>query len=363
MSEISELPGSAGTDPQPGRKDTSTRMAAAKTRPMWVDILLIAVGVAIFFGGADSWLIENGWLRAVAAIVGFGAVYIGAGQLLRRRFGADFDVTAWLCGGWLVVLVLGAVFAPLLPLGEHQDIANTIGDPSLARPELFSQYPLGTNNFGLDLLARVLYGARASLVVAVAAVLIGIVVGGALGIVAGFFRKASDVVIGILTNSLLAVPPLILLIALSAVLDPNLRNLSFALSLLAIPSMIRIARANTLTFAQREFVLAAKTMGATRLRLMVRELLPNVFLPLASYGTVIVSALIVAEASLSFLGLGIQPPDPSWGNMIAEGEGNAFQQDPHIVLVPGTVLFLTVFSLNLLGEKARERFDPRQAKL
>src|SRR5690606_32338829 len=109
-------------------------------------------------------------------------------------------------------------------------------------------------------------------------------------------------------------------------------------------SMIRMARANTLSFAQREFVVAAKAMGASAPRVMLRELLPNVLLPLASYAMVMISVLIVAEASLSFLGLGIQAPEPSWGNMIAEGQGDEFKEHPHIVLVPGTVLFLTVYS-------------------
>ncbi|WP_198588012.1 ABC transporter permease [Geodermatophilus chilensis] len=305
----------------------------------------------------------NGWLQLTAVVAGLALAHVGAGRLLRRRFGSGFDLTSWLCTIWLVLLVLAALLAPVLPLGEHKDIASTLDAPVFARPDLLSEYPLGTNNFGLDLLSRVLHGARASLVVALGAVAVGLVIGAGLGIVAGFFRKVTDAVIGIFTNSLLAVPPLILLIALATVLEPNLRNLAFALSLLALPSIIRMARASTLTFAQREFVLAARAMGASRLRIMTRELLPNVLLPLLSYAMVMISVLIVAEASLSFLGLGIQPPEPSWGNMIAEGEGNAFEQHPHIVLVPGVVLFLTVFSLNLLGEKARKRFDPRQAKL
>ncbi|NLU84096.1 ABC transporter permease [Rhodococcus sp. HNM0569] len=290
-------------------------------------------------------------------------MYSGASALARRRFGDSFDLIAWLCVVWLVVLTLAAVFAPLLPLPEHQDVSTTFGEATMARPDLTTDHPLGTNNFGLDLLARAIYGSRASLVVSIAAVVIGLVVGGALGIAAGYFRKGVDVVSGILTNSLLAVPPLVLLIALAAVLEPNLRNLAFALSLLALPSMIRMARASTLTFVQREFVLAGKAMGASNLRIMVRELLPNVLLPLLSYAMVVVSVLIVAEASLSFLGLGIQPPEPSWGNMIAEGEGTTFERHPHIVLVPGFFVFMTVFAFNMLGEKARKRFDPRQAKI
>jgi peptide/nickel transport system permease protein len=331
----------------------STPGAAAVTV---LGLTLAGLGMAALRGA-------NGWLQLTAVVAGLALAHVGAGRLLRRRFGSGFDLTSWLCTIWLVLLVLAALLAPVLPLGEHKDIASTLDAPVFARPDLLSEYPLGTNNFGLDLLSRVLHGARASLVVALGAVAVGLVIGAGLGIVAGFFRKVTDAVIGIFTNSLLAVPPLILLIALATVLEPNLRNLAFALSLLALPSIIRMARASTLTFAQREFVLAARAMGASRLRIMTRELLPNVLLPLLSYAMVMISVLIVAEASLSFLGLGIQPPEPSWGNMIAEGEGNAFEQHPHIVLVPGVVLFLTVFSLNLLGEKARKRFDPRQAKL
>ncbi|SEK70882.1 peptide/nickel transport system permease protein [Blastococcus sp. DSM 46786] len=334
-----------------------------RSRSLWAGVVLTALGIVTVAIGVAGLRGANGWLQLAVVVAGLALTHVGAGRLLRHRFGAGFDLTSWLSAIWLVLLVLAALLAPVLPLGEHEDIASTLSAPVFARPDLLSEYPLGTNNFGLDLLARVLYGARASLVVALGAVAMGLVIGAALGIVSGFFRKTTDAVIGIFTNSLLAVPPLILLIALATVLEPSLRNLAFALSLLALPSIVRMARASTLTFVQREFVLAARAMGASRLRIMTRELLPNVMLPLLSYAMVMISVLIVAEASLSFLGLGIQPPDPSWGNMIAEGEGNAFEEHPHIVLVPGVVLFLTVFSLNLLGEKARKRFDPRQAKL
>ncbi|WP_066945211.1 ABC transporter permease [Microtetraspora fusca] len=328
----------------------------------WPGLGLAVPGLALA-ALAPAALPGPGWLSLLAFAVGLGLAYAGLVRLGRGVFGGSFDLMFWLCLAWLVVLVSAAVLAPMLPLGEYHDIAKTIDAPAMAPPALFSEHPLGTNNFGLDLLARVLYGARASLLVSIGAVAIGMAVGGAIGILAGYFRRLTDTAVGVATNSLLAVPPLILLIALGTVLEPNLRNIAIALSLLALPSMIRMARAATLTFAQREFVLAATAMGASRWRVMGRELLPNVLLPLASYGMVIVSVLIVAEASLSFLGLGIQAPDPSWGNMIAEGEGNAFQDHPHIVLVPGVTLFLTVFAFNLIGEKARKRWDPRQAKL
>lgn len=326
-------------------------------------ILLVVAGLGVAALGVVGLRGGNGWLQVLVVLVGLCMAYVGTRALLRHRFGPSFDLATWLALVWVVLLVLAAVLAPVVPLREYRDIASTLSEPALQPPDLLSAHPLGTNNFGLDLLARVLFGARSSLVVAFAAVVVGLVLGAALGILAGFFRKRVDAVVGVLTNSLLAVPPLILLIALGTVLEPTLRNIAFGLSLLALPSMVRMARASTLSFVQREFVLAARAMGASPWRLMARELLPNVLLPLASYAMVMVSVLIVAEASLSFLGLGIRPPDPSWGNMIAEGQGRVFKDNPFVVLVPGTVLFLTVFSLNLLGERARTRFDPRQAKI
>jgi peptide/nickel transport system permease protein len=339
-------------------------VASRRPQPKrWRGLALVGAGLVVLAVGLAALRDANGWLQLVVVVLGLALGYAGAGELGRHRFGPGFDLLTWLCAGWLVVLVTAAIFAPWLPLGESEDLTKSILDPANLPPDPVSEFPLGTNNFGLDLLARVIYGARASLVVSIGAVLIGMLVGGTIGILAGYFRRATDAVVGIFTNSMLAVPPLILLIALATVLEPTLYNIAFALSLLALPSMIRMARANTLTFSQREFVLAAKSMGASSTRVMLRELVPNVVLPLASYAMVMVSVLIVAEASLSFLGLGIEAPSPSWGNMIAEGEGDAFKDHPHIVLVPGTVLFLTVFSFNLLGEKARTRLDSRAAKL
>ncbi|MBE2997091.1 ABC transporter permease [Nocardiopsis sp. HNM0947] len=269
------------------------------------------------------------------------------------------DLVAWFSGTWLVVLAVLAAAAPLLPLPEHVDLTRSLTAPTLSGPDPASGHLLGTNAFGLDLFARALHGARSSLAIALAAVALGAVVGGALGILAGYLGRTVDTVVGVATNVLLAVPPLILLIALATVLEPNARNVTLALALLTVPTMVRLARANTMAFAQREFVLAARAMGASGWRVMTRELLPNVLLPVLSMAMVLISVLVVAEASLSFLGLGIQPPAPTWGNMIAEGEGRVLEEHPHVVLVPGVFLFLTVFSFNILGEKARKRWDTR----
>lgn len=278
----------------------------------------------------------------------------------RRRV----DVVFWLGMAWLVLILGAAALAPWLPLGNADDSVQGLTSPIFAPPGgIGSEYPLGTNNYGLDVLARAVYGARTSILVALLAVLIGTTVGGLVGLVSGFVRGATDRVVGILANALLAVPPLILLIALGTVLDPSVRSIAFALSLLTIPSMVRLARANTITVAQREYVLAARALGAGRVRLMLREVLPNVVLPVLSLSVVMISVLVVAEASLSFLGIGIEQPAPTWGNMIAEGQGGVMEKHPSIVVVPGICLFLTVFSFNLLGERAQKRWDPRAAKL
>lgn len=355
-----------GDDGEVG-KDSAIAAAAAggrARRDLYIrGGILLAVGVIAFVFALTAGPVMMS-LRLVVAVIGLMGLYMGARRLGLARFGPDFDLTFVISCVWLVLIIGVALIAPLLPLAEHKDTTKTLGSKGYSPPDVFSSHPLGTNNFGLDLFSRSIYGARSSLVVAVGAVLIGIIIGGAVGILAGYFGGITDRIVGILTNSLLAVPALILLIALASVLTPSLRNISFALAVLAIPSMIRIARANTLTFSQREFVLAARAMGATRWRVMVRELAPNVALPLASLGMVMISVLIVAEASLSFLGLGIQPPIPTWGNMIAEGQGGVFEKHAFIVMVPGMFLFLTVFSFNIVGEKAQKATGgSREAKL
>jgi peptide/nickel transport system permease protein len=182
------------------------------------------------------------------------------------------------------------------------------------------------------------------------------VLGGTFGLISGYLRGWTDSLVGIVTNVLLAFPPLVLLLALAAVLPRTARNQALTLSILVIPVNVRLARASTLAFSQREFVLAAKAIGAKRRRIMVSELLPNVLVPLLSYAFIVLAVLIVAEASLSFLGLGIPQPAPTWGNMIAEGRNGVFEQYPHLVFVPATALFLTVLSFNLVGERLRLRF-------
>ncbi|MFH8441624.1 ABC transporter permease [Streptomyces sp. NPDC018026] len=342
--------------------DLAPRTRTAFPPPLLTGAALAVVGLLLLvFGATTPQLVTPA--KAAVALLGLGLLLAGASRLGKVWAGPGFDVVFWFGAAWLLLLGLAILCAPWLPLAEDRDVASTVAEPVFATPTFTGGHPLGTNAFGLDLLARSLYGARSSLLISLSAVALGTVVGGAIGMVAGYFQKSVDRAVGIATNSLLAVPPLILLIALATVLQPHLRNVAFSLALLTVPGMVRLARATTMAYANREFVVAARAMGATRSRILLRELLPNVLLPVLSLAVVMISVLIVAEASLSFLGLGIQPPEPTWGNMIAEGEGRVFEEHPHIVLVPGAFLFLTVFAFNIVGEKARGRWDSRSVKL
>jgi peptide/nickel transport system permease protein len=331
-----------------------------------VIVAVVAVGAAIFaiLGPLDR---IDKMVVVLAALTFF---FIAIDRIAKVLRGEQFDTGLNLCFLWLFLIVFGAIFAVLLPLAEHQDTTKTISVPGNARPDLFSSHPLGTNNFSLDLLARSVYGARVSLLTATFAVMLSLIIGGTIGMLAGYFRGWLDVVVGLLTDSVLAFPALILLIAIITVLGrpehmgEAIVKVGVGLAIVSIPTMTRLSRANTLVFAQREFVLSARSMGAKNFRIIFREIMPNVALPLLSYAFIVIAVLIVAEGSLSFLGLGLKPPKPTWGNMIAEGQqANVLKQYPHIPMVPGVVMFLTVYSFNRVGEWARSKWDPREAKV
>ena len=331
-----------------------------------VILAVLAVAAAIFaiLGPLDR--VDK--LVVVLAALTF--LFIAIDRIAKVLRGEQFDTGLNLCFLWLFLIVFGAIFAGILPLAEHQDTTKTISVPGNARPDLFSEHPLGTNNFSLDLLARSVYGARVSLLTAAFAVMISLIIGGTIGMLAGYFRGWLDVVVGLLTDSVLAYPALILLIAIITVLGrpeqmgEAIVKVGVGLAVVSIPTMTRLSRANTLVFAQREFVLSARSMGAKNFRIIFREIMPNVALPLLSYAFIVIAVLIVAEGSLSFLGLGLKPPKPTWGNMIAEGQqANVLKQYPFIPMVPGVVMFLTVYSFNRCGEWARSKWDPREAKV
>ncbi len=339
-------------------------MADAKPAMLFVGIAAFLAGIALVVVGTAVLTGSDALIRGILAILGIVVGYLGLNELAKSIFGEKFDTGLWLAIFWFAIVVLAAIFADLLPLSESRDASKTIlsGTPTLKRPDIFSANPLGTDRQALDILGGVIYGARVSLQVSLGALAIGIAAGGIIGVIAGYFSRKLDTVIGVITDSILSVPPLILLLVLVTVLEPSPLNMSLTLAAVGVPTYIRLARANTLVFAQREFVLAARAMGASRKRIVFRELVPNVALPLLSYAFIIVAVLIVAEASLSFLGIGIQRPEPTWGNMIAAGQDD-FDRHPHLVFIPGIVMFLTVFALNRIGEKARELWDPRESKV
>jgi len=270
-----------------------------------------------------------------------------------RRLGMLF----WAAIGWLVFVCAVAVFATVLPLPSPTDM-----DMLERRAPFSTEHWLGTDGLGRDELARLIYGARISLVVGVCAPVIGVVIGGALGMLAGYFRgRFESLVVGSM-DVLLAFPPLILALAVTAYLGQSIFNLTLILGALSVPAFMRVARAATLTLARREFVIAAQALGATHARILLRELLPNVMLPLLAFFLLGVAVIIVVEGSLSFLGLGVPPPISSWGSMIGEGR-ESLDVAPRLAFLPAAAMFLTVLAFNLVGDTLRALTDPRQGAL
>jgi peptide/nickel transport system permease protein len=203
---------------------------------------------------------------------------------------------------------------------------------------------------------------KIALVVGLCAPVIGLIIGGALGMLAGYFRgRFESLVVGSM-DVLLAFPPLILAMAVTAYLGQSILNLTLILGFLGVPAFMRVARAATLTLARREFVIAAQALGATHARILLRELLPNVMLPLLAFFLLGVAVIIVVEGSLSFLGLGVPPPISSWGSMIGEGR-ESLDVAPRLAFLPAAAMFLTVLSFNLVGDTLRALTDPRQGAL
>ena len=264
----------------------------------------------------------------------------------------------WLPLGWITLVFLAAVLAPVLPLKDplKSDFANVavgIGKGG---------HLLGTDEIGRDILSRLVWGSRVALTVGLVAVAAGMLIGGAIGMLAGYFRGKSETLLMSVVDTMLAFPALVLVIAVTAFLGQSLRNVTIAVAIVAIPAFGRVTRGATLTFAQRDFVTAARAMGATNKRILLREVLPNVVLPVAAFALVVVAVAIVAEGGLAFLGLSVPKPKPSWGSMIAGGVGE-LESAPHISMIPSVVLFLTVLSFNLVGERFRNFFDVRGAAL
>jgi ABC-type dipeptide/oligopeptide/nickel transport system permease subunit len=253
----------------------------------------------------------------------------------------------------VLLAVLAAVFAPLVspydPL--RQDLANLLAGPGAA-------HLLGTDNVGRDILARVIWGTRVSLIAGFVSVAMAVLAGSVLGLVAGYSGGRVDGLVMRLIDAVLAFPPLVLALALGAVLGAGLVGVLIALGVVYTPTFARLMRGQVLTIKTREYVQAAHLLGAPGWRIVLRHILPNAATPVVVQASLSVAFAILAEASLSFLGLGVQPPEPSWGSMINAGRGY-LQQAPWIVFGPGAALFITVLGLNFVGDAIRDALDPR----
>ena len=252
----------------------------------------------------------------------------------------------------LLLLIVGAVFAPFLTPYEPAKMSprEALQPPSLA-------HPLGTDHFGRDQLARLLYGGSLSLQVGLVAVAIGASVGVTLGAIAGYKGGWIDEIIARLIDVKLAFPGILLALGVVAVLGPDLMNLMIAVGVGTIPGFCRLVRGQVLAAREFDYVLAARTLGCRHARIVVRHILPNVIAPVVVYGTLAVAGAILAGASLNYLGMGAKPPTPEWGLMLAESR-DQIRRAWWLATFPGLAIMLTVISINLLGDGLRDAFDP-----
>lgn len=254
----------------------------------------------------------------------------------------------------LLVVVVAAVFAPWV--APYDPLATSW---SLVRKAPSAAHWFGTDEVGRDVLSRVIWGARASLSAGLIAVAIAVLVGVPLGMLAGYVGGVLDSVIGRLTDAMLAIPFLILAIALAAFLGPSLSNAMIAIGVSATPIFVRLARGQVLSARAEDWVEAARAVGNPRARILMRHILPNILPPVLVQSTLAIATAIIAEASLSFLGLGQQPPAPSWGSMLNTAQ-RFLTQAPWLAVFPGLAIFVTVLAFNLLGDALRDALDPRR---
>lgn len=325
--------------------------APHKRYPLAACVALIVTGLVVIGVAAYGIRSVNGVVRGLIAAVGALLLWRGLQRLGERRYGRGFRLGLWAAVTWVIWISLAAIFADWLPLDPWRKADQSRGAVRM-RPGLRWPEPLGRTENGYSELTHVIYGARTSLMIALLAVIVGLGVGAMIGLLAGWYGKVADAAVSVGTNVILAFPPLILLLSVIAIYGRSKLTIALALAFVSIPTYTRLMRAQTLAVRQREYVLAARSLGAKDRRLMWREILPNAVLPVASYSFLVIAVVIVAEASLSFLGVGVPPPEPSWGGMIVRGQSK-LKTDPHLVFVPATVMFITVVAFNRIGEHVR----------
>ena len=280
-----------------------------------------------------------------------------SGAVKARRLGLGF----WLPMGWIFLIVGVALLAPVLPLKDPTDYFIRPGERPPYPPS--ADHWFGTDQDARDMFSRIVSGARVSLAVGFMSVTMSFIVGGTLGMVAGLVRGWFDRLVSFLFLALLSFPTLVLVILIIALIDRSVLTISVTLAIGGIAPVGRLARAATLSFAEREFVIAARTLGARNSRILFRELLPNVVIPMGALVLLGVAAAILAEGGLAFLGLSIEKGE-TWGKLIRNGAGSRVLRDsPWVAFGPITVMFLTLASINYIGDYLRDFFNIRETGL
>ncbi|MEQ2468389.1 ABC transporter permease subunit [Niallia hominis] len=255
--------------------------------------------------------------------------------------------------GLMLVIVLGTLLVPFISSynPNTNDLTQTLQKPS-------ATHWFGTDHLGRDLFTRVLYGGQKSLIIAIVVQLLSISIGTLLGLLSGYFSGKTDKVIMAITNIMFSFPGLLFAIAIMAALGPGIFNLILALGIVSWPEICRLVRSQTLSLKEQEFVEGGHALGASIFRILFRYILPNCYGHIAVIATLGMASTILAESSLSFLGLGVQPPDPSWGSMVNQGKDYMFNA-PWYLFIPGAVMFIVILGINLVGDTFRDYFDPR----
>lgn len=292
--------------------------------------------------------------------VDFNAELAAAGANVRSRWGAvRFFIRRYPLGAIgaviMAVFVLAAIFAPLLTV---YDPLTTNAAASLAKPS--AAHWLGCDFMGRDVYSRIVYGARISLAVSLGSMLLGSSIGVTLGLLSGYLLGWFDLITQRILEMMQSLPLLVMAIIMAAALGPSLHNTILAIAIPLVPYVARVIRANTLSLREQPFVEAAKAIGMSEKRIALRHILPNTLAPLIVLATAQLGSTILTESSLSFLGLGVPEPHPSWGRMLSESAAEYVRTAPWLVIFPGLAISFVVFGTNLLGDALRDLLDPRQ---